>query len=93
MEAVNLTEKREGMMREATQRGEKCTALHTECGKFLPNTLAVATRALRKREGRERDEIGARPNFGDLLILAPRLLSMSHVRLVSVRRVGTLEIA
>lgn len=50
-EAVNPAEKREGMLREATQRGEKCAALHTECGKFLPNTLAVATRALRTREG------------------------------------------
>jgi len=38
-------------------------------------------------------EIGARPNFGDLLILAPRLPYMSHVRLVSVHHVGTLEIA
>lgn len=50
-EAMNPTEKRGGMLREGTQRGEKCAALHTECGKFLPNTLAVATRALREREG------------------------------------------
>lgn len=82
------------MLREGTQRGEKCAALHTECGKFLLNTLAVATRALREREREgSGDEIGARPNFGGLLILAPRPFSMSHVRLVSVRRVGTLEIA
>lgn len=60
----------------------------------VANSCRVVTRVLRGEEGGggEGDEIGARPNFGDLLILAPRP-PFGACLSVSVRRVGTSEIA
>lgn len=72
------------------ERKEKRGEVHAKCGEFLPS---CNTRIARRRGGgEERDEVGARPNFGDLLILAPRPPSVACLS-VFVRRVGTFEIA